>query len=111
MIRLDFVSCLTAAAHYCHEHSALLLPDADPDTDFPASMTEVEDQLSQWSETHPAYQIRQWSCRVVGSDEASAGEWRPYQLQDLLTGPPRDRSGTPSKSRMAGTRQAAFRVK
>lgn len=65
MIELAFVACLSAAPLTC-EPQSLLYTDISPMT----CALRAQPALAHWVETHPAYRIARWRCRLLdGSRE------------------------------------------
>jgi hypothetical protein len=64
MIELLFVVCLSADPTQCQERS-LVFTDITETT----CVIGAQPELAKWSEAHPRYDIRRWTCRHVRSAE------------------------------------------
>ena len=64
MIELLFVACLSTAPDQCEERS-MIFTDAPP----MACMMGAQPELAKWTETHPAFRVTGWKCRMVNPNE------------------------------------------
>ncbi|MBU3031440.1 hypothetical protein [Paracoccus marinaquae] len=67
MIELLFVTCLVGAPEQCR-HRSLLFSD---DTGLMTCLIHGQTQLAGWIESHPTEHLREWRCRMGGSEGLS----------------------------------------
>lgn len=61
MTELFFLVCLAASPDVCEERALQYL-----DVSLGACVMQAQPQLARWSEEHPGWAVRRWSCRAVG---------------------------------------------
>ncbi len=66
MMELVFLACLAGSAPACEERSLLYL-----DMSHGACMRLAPVQLAEWTESHPAWSVKRWSCRIAGAESAA----------------------------------------
>lgn len=59
MIELAFVACLASATPQCRSENLLFV-----DVSLTACMIRGQSELATWTERHPGWEIRKWSCRA-----------------------------------------------
>ncbi|NAZ35827.1 hypothetical protein [Rubellimicrobium sp. CFH 75288] len=60
MIELVFVACLSASPEICERRSLLFV-----DISLVSCAMAAQPELVRWTETHPGWQVRRWTCRVA----------------------------------------------
>ena len=62
MMELVFVACLAGSNPDCEEKSLLYT-----DMSRISCLRQAPLELAEWTETHPAWTVHRWSCRIAGS--------------------------------------------
>lgn len=68
LIELIFVTCLAREPGTCHEESHLF---AEP-ISIMGCMMAAQPYMAAWSETHPDWVVRSWSCGPAGGEALDA---------------------------------------
>ena len=66
MIKIVFLACLAGDPNVCEERSLLYL-----DMPMMFCVLRAQSELALWHESHPKWQVRNWSCRPVDRRDAN----------------------------------------
>jgi hypothetical protein len=67
MVELLFVACLGLGSPTCEEKSLIYI-----DMPLQACLVQAQGELAGWTEQHPEWSIRRWSCRSVDQGASDA---------------------------------------